>query len=52
MLTDDFPLANYLSNQGVDAINFNHLRFESWSSAKRLQAAELFADPNEADEKL
>ena len=52
VLTDDFPLANYLSKQGVDVINFNHLRFESWSSAKRLQAAELFAGRNETDEKL
>ena len=27
VLTDDFPLTNYLKSIGVDAINFNHLRF-------------------------
>lgn len=27
VLTDDLPLASYLHNQGVDAINFNHIRF-------------------------
>lgn len=26
VLTDDFPLANYLLSNGLDAINFNHLR--------------------------
>lgn len=26
VLTDDFRLANYLSNSGVDVVNFNHLR--------------------------
>jgi hypothetical protein len=26
VLTDDFPLAQYLESQKVDAINFNHLR--------------------------
>lgn len=30
VLTDDFRLFNYLGNQGVDVINFNHLRFASW----------------------
>ena len=30
VLTEDFPLANYLSQQGVDVINFNHLRLASW----------------------
>jgi rRNA-processing protein FCF1 len=29
VLTDDFPLTNYLESIGVDAINFNHLRFIS-----------------------
>lgn len=27
VLTDDLPLSNYLQGQGVDVINFNHLRF-------------------------
>jgi len=27
VLTDDFPLSNTLNSIGVDAINFNHLRF-------------------------
>lgn len=26
VLTDDFPLAGYLEHQGVDVVNFNHLR--------------------------
>ena len=30
VLTDDFRLYNYLGKQGVDVINFNHLRFASW----------------------
>ena len=30
VLTDDFPLANYLSQQDVDVINFNYLRAASW----------------------
>ena len=30
VLTDDFPLSNYLGKQGVDVLNFNHLRFASW----------------------
>ena len=27
ILTDDFPLANNAQNQGLDVINFNHIRF-------------------------
>jgi hypothetical protein len=30
VLTDDFKLAGYLQNEGIDAINFNHVR--SWGS--------------------
>lgn len=30
VLTDDFRLSNYLGKQGVDALNFNHLRFDNW----------------------
>ena len=26
VLTDDFPLAGYLERQGIDVVNFNHLR--------------------------
>jgi rRNA-processing protein FCF1 len=26
VLTDDFPLSNYLESRGIDVINFNHLR--------------------------
>jgi uncharacterized protein YaiI (UPF0178 family) len=29
-LTDDFDLYSTLVNQGVDAINFNHLRSRTW----------------------
>jgi hypothetical protein len=32
VLTVDFPLFSYLSNAGVDAINFNHLRALAWSA--------------------
>ena len=31
VLTDDFPLANYLQSQKQDVINFNHLRQMAWS---------------------
>jgi hypothetical protein len=30
VLTDDFKLYNYLSSQGLDAINFNHVRTINW----------------------
>lgn len=30
VLTDDFPLAGYLQKQGIDAVNFNHLRAAYW----------------------
>ena len=30
VLTDDFRLSNYLGKQGIDVLNFNHLRFASW----------------------
>lgn len=30
VLTDDFPLANYLQTVGIDVINFNHIRTVSW----------------------
>lgn len=30
VLTDDFPLANYLQTVGIDVINFNHIRTLSW----------------------
>jgi len=26
ILTDDFPLSNFLASEGLDVINFNHLR--------------------------
>lgn len=31
VLTDDFKLYLYLQSQGIDAINFNHLRTYGWS---------------------
>lgn len=30
VLTDEFPLANYLQSIGVDVINFNHIRLLGW----------------------
>ena len=30
VLTDDFPLSGYLEKQGIDVINFNHLRYLSY----------------------
>jgi uncharacterized protein YaiI (UPF0178 family) len=30
VLTDDFKLASYLQNVGIDAINFNHIRTSNW----------------------
>ena len=29
-LSDDFRLVGYMQKQGIDAVNFNHLRYESW----------------------
>ena len=34
VLTDDLPLAAYLSRQGVDTINFNNIRQYGWTSAQ------------------
>jgi rRNA-processing protein FCF1 len=31
VLTDDFRLAGHLEKQGIDAINFNHIRTMNWS---------------------
>lgn len=31
VLTDDFPLAGRLEKQGIDVINFNHVRTMNWS---------------------
>jgi rRNA-processing protein FCF1 len=31
VLTDDFRLTNFLSKNGVDVINFNHIRVAGWS---------------------
>lgn len=31
VLSDDFPLTNYLQSKNIDAINFNHLRPLNWS---------------------
>ncbi|HEY0083586.1 MAG TPA: PIN domain-containing protein [Pyrinomonadaceae bacterium] len=31
VLTDDFPLAGRLEKQGIDVINFNHIRTMNWS---------------------
>lgn len=31
VLTDDFRLAGYLDSQGIDVINFNHIRTLNWS---------------------
>lgn len=31
VLTDDFPLAGHLDKQGIDVINFNHVRTMNWS---------------------
>lgn len=30
VLTDDFRLANYMQNVGIDVINFNHIRTLNW----------------------
>lgn len=30
VLTDDFKLANYLESEGIDVINFNHVRTWGW----------------------
>lgn len=30
VLTDDFPLSNFLRSQGQDVVNFNHLRQIAW----------------------
>lgn len=30
LITDDFPLSQFLSSQGVDVVNFNHLRILNW----------------------
>lgn len=30
VLTDDFPLSQYLQSTGVDVINFNHIRSAYW----------------------
>ncbi len=30
VLTDDFKLSNALQNDGIDALNFNHLREANW----------------------
>jgi len=31
VLTDDLNLVRYLQNQGVDVINFNHIRPLAWN---------------------
>lgn len=31
VLTDDFPLAGRLEKQGIDVINFNHIRTMNWN---------------------
>jgi rRNA-processing protein FCF1 len=31
VLTDDFKLSNYLAKNGVDVINFNHIRVAGWT---------------------
>jgi rRNA-processing protein FCF1 len=31
VLTDDFPLAGRLEKQGIDVINFNHIRTMNWT---------------------
>jgi rRNA-processing protein FCF1 len=31
VLTDDFRLANHLSKNGIDVINFNHIRVAGWT---------------------
>ena len=30
VLTDDFPLSQYLQSQGIDVLNFNHVRVLNW----------------------
>lgn len=30
ILTDDFKLANYMQNEGIDTINFNNIRVYGW----------------------
>jgi len=32
VLTDDFKLAGYLQNRGIDVINFNHIRTLAWDA--------------------
>lgn len=32
VLSDDGPLVGYLQNVGIDAVNFNHIRFLVWNS--------------------
>jgi len=32
VLSDDAPLVGYLQNVGIDAVNFNHIRFLGWNS--------------------
>lgn len=30
VVTDDFPLSQYLQVQGIDVLNFNHIRSLNW----------------------
>lgn len=30
VFTDDLPLYHYLANNGIDALNFNHIRMYNW----------------------
>lgn len=30
VVTDDFPLSQYLQRQGIDVLNFNHIRSLAW----------------------
>lgn len=32
LLTDDLPLYGYITSQGMDAVNFNHIRSLSWTT--------------------
>jgi hypothetical protein len=34
VVTDDFPLSQFLLSQGIDVLNFNHIRSVHWKSSE------------------
>jgi len=30
LLTDDLPLSHYAMGNGINVVNFNHLRIQNW----------------------